>query len=586
MMNSTMYDHREKRPTHGPLIRRAAGVTMAAVLLLTIGPLFLAHGNDWQPPSETPSEKQIVEAARAAWENVGITRALEILDEGIRDDPDGLALHKLRGDILATSRHPQDAVRSYDKVLAKTPAALDVRWAKWGALVRAGEEDAAVAELRRIAEIDAQNPLVHLRLAQELRKLDRLEDAVESYQRAVALAPNLLTWRLGLARARFDVLDYQGAQEEVQYVLQKALPGSPLEVPARNLLAAIIAPLSDRGRRAKPTFSPDVSAEQLKEWSFVRSEAWRLVSAGRLQEAESAYRKVLSLNPRDYLSAYHLGLILMELGRCEEALTMFETMIRLDPKDDEYADAVFRMGQCLTELQRWSEAYVYFQILYDSAVEFEESTKHLQLPAGTRVLSKEKLAKWLNKVRPHVPDPERPPAVSPSAEAGLAEEEVFAKIAAEPITPHQSLDTRASLMGRDADFSWFRYVIPSAKVIRDDAPTGEHEFIPLAPGDSFPATQPEIYLVFGLVTASYDAVALSAQCFLESAELTEEPHVAAQDRVMMSMNDQSGYFRLVKPEAGWIPGLYRCGLFEGEKSSAYSQVDEVRFRILDPSQSS
>lgn len=569
-----------------PLIRpELLTVATALGLLLVSATAPLALGTDPSTPSRGQTEQQIADAARAAWDNVGLARALEILDEGIRDYPAGLTLHKLRGDILATSRHPQDAVRSYDAVLARMPAALEVRWAKWGALVRSGEEEAAIAELRRIAEIDAQNPLVYLRLAQELRKLDRLEESVEAYQKAVALAPDLLNWRLGLARARFDILDYQGAQEEVKYVLRHAPPGSPLEIPARNLLSAVTAPMSDRGRRAQPAFSPDVSAEQLKEWSFARSEAWNLSAAGRYQEAEMAYRKALALNPRDYTSAYHLGLVLMELGRCEEALTMFETMVGLDPKDDEAADAVFRMGQCLTELKRWPEALFYFQILYDAAVAFEESTKHAMLPAGTRVLSKDKIARWLDKVRPHVPEPERLAPPAPSSGPGLTEEELLAKIAAEPIKPQQPLDTRASLMGRDADFSWFRFVIPAARVMRDDAPTGEHEFIPLGPGDSFPATQQDIYLVFGLVTASYDAVALSAQCFLETAELNGEPRVAAQDRVVMSMNDQSGYFRLSPSKTGWTPGLYRCALFEGEKTTAYSQVDEVRFRILDPAKS-
>jgi hypothetical protein len=54
----------------------------------------------------------------------------------------------------------------------------------------------------------------------------------------------------------------------------------------------------------------------------------------------------------------------------------------------------------------------------------------------------------------------------------------------------------------------------------------------------------------------------------------------------MAMSDQSGYFRLSPPKTGWTPGLYRCGLFEGERTSAYSQVDEVRFRILNPPRSS
>jgi predicted Zn-dependent protease len=68
----------------------------------------------------------------------------------------------------------QEAVAAYDAVLAKQPTALDIRWAKWSVLVRSGEGTEAVAELQRMAKVDARNPLLHLLLAQELRKLDRL----------------------------------------------------------------------------------------------------------------------------------------------------------------------------------------------------------------------------------------------------------------------------------------------------------------------------------------------------------------------------------------------------------------------------
>ena len=51
---------------------------------------------------------------------------------------------------------------------------------------------------------------------------------------------------------------------------------------------------------------------------------------------------------------------------------------------------------------------------------------------------------------------------------------------------------------------------------------------------------------------------------------------------MTAMNDQSGYFLLTRPPNGWTNGLYRCGLFAGEKTSAYTLVDEVRFRIVAP----
>jgi tetratricopeptide (TPR) repeat protein len=559
------------------------------LLTLTIG--LFAFAQDPQ----VLSEETVAEQAKVAWESGEINSALEILDQGIQDNPHALTLHKLRGDILATSRGPQEAVEAYETVLATLPTALDVRWAKWSVLIRSGQGEESIAELRRIAEVDVQNPLIHLRLAQELRKLDRLEESIESYKKVVDLVPDMLGWRLALARARFDVLDYPGADSDVQYVLDKMSPGSPLEPVAKTLLSVIHGSSQDRGRRYEPVFSSeDVTPAQLKEWAFIRADAWRLFVAGRYHEAEPIYRKLLALNPRDPNATHQFGLTLMQVGKCKEALTIFRKVSDLDPADDQYADTVFRMGQCLVELEQWEEAFVHFQILYDEAVAFEERNKNVQLPPGTRVLDKRKLARWLEKVRPHVPElasskvdeaVDRIPPVAPSRPPGFSPEELYA-MAIERLKPQKPLDTGASLMGRDADFSLFRFVIPAGKVLRDDSPTGAHDFIPLNPGDSFPTTQREIYLAFALVSDSYDAVPLTARCGIETSEMTGEERAVAQDQVMMSMNDQSGYFKLSPPATGWTPGLYRCGLFAGDRTSAYTHVDEVRFRILERTRSS
>jgi hypothetical protein len=282
----------------------------------------------------------------------------------------------------------------------------------------------------------------------------------------------------------------------------------------------------------------------------------------------------------------------MQLGKCEEALPVFGKVSDLDPTEDQYSDIVFRMGQCLVELQRWEEAFMHFHTLYEQAVQFEIQNKDQALPPGTRVLDKHKLSRWLEKVRPHVPaeltalETERVKEMTAVADHTTTPAPTKAEVdeVLDRLKPERALDTGGTLVGRDADFSWFRFVIPAAKVMRDDLPTGQHDFIPLNPSDSFPSTQQEIYLVFRLVSDSYDAVPLASQCFLEVAEATGEQRAIAQDRVMMAMSDQSGYFKLGRPDQGWTPGLYRCGLFAGERTSAYTQADEVRFRILQQDQ--
>ena len=561
-----------------------AGVVLVMIVLalvLNASPSAAAADGP-MPPAE-----QVAEHAKAAWDSGAVTTALEILDHGLTVHPEAVTLYKVRGDILSTFRNPQEAVQAYDRVLVAQPASLDVRWAKWSLLVRWGQEEKAVGELRDIARIDAKNPLIHWRLAQELRKLDRLEESLESYKQAVDLMPGLLGWRLALARARFDVLDYQGADADLHQVLQHVAPGSPLELPAKNQLAQLYESM-ERGRRFTPVLTPTATATQLKEWAAIRSEAWKLFEAGRFQEAEPVYRKLLALNPSDPIATHQLGLTLMQLGRCEDALAVFGNLSNLNPNEEDFADTTYRMGQCYVELERWEEAFIHFQILYDAAVELEQANKDVPLPAGTRVLAKEKIARWLDKVRPHVPELVKLKEEEAKAEKESGnrtpespEEALYAK-AVERLKPQKTLDTGAAIVGRDADFSWFRYVIPAAKVVRDDFPTGAHEFIPLYPGDTFPTTQSEIYLVFKLVSDSFDAVPLTARCGLETSDMTEDPQTTVQDRVLTTTNDRSGYFLLTPQKSGWTPGYYRCGLFAGEQTSAYSYVDEVRFRIIEP----
>ncbi len=578
---------RGDRPVH----RNTQLLVLSVMLLVTL----IAETGSVASPNDIPlrSESQIAQHAKAAWEQGTTALALGIVEQGIHEHPHALALHQLRGDMLATSRQTEAALDSYDTVLARVPAALDVRWAKWSVLVRSGQVEEAVAELQRIAAIDPHNPLIHLRLARELRKLDRLEESFEAYKKAVALGPDMLNWRLALARARFDILDYEGAEGDVQFVLDRVSPGSPLHLSARNLLTVFFGS-TERGRRFAPVMTPDVSPTQLRDWSMIRAEGYRLFEAGRFQEAEPVYRELLRLNPMDPLAGQHLSLILMALGRCKDALAVSQAGSEFDPTDEEHTTTAFRLGQCMMELGRWEDAYIQFKTLYDATLDFEKSTKDLELPSGTRVLNKATLLQWLDKVRVHVPEFAQQVEEEAAANAARAkaaaptipsETELAAK-AIDALKPQNTLDAAASLVGRDADFAWFRFVIPAKKVMRDDSPTGAHDFIPLDPGISFPGNQQDIYLVFSLVTASYDEVPLAARCFKETAELAGAHAAVAQDRLIMSTNDQSGYFVLPRPATGWTAGLYRCGLFAGEETSAYTQVDEVRFRVIEPARPS
>ncbi len=584
-------------------LRRISYLASLLVMAAASGPAAAPAATD-VPPGADAGER-IAHRAEVAWLDGAPARALQLLDNGIQAHPDTMTLHVLRGHILATtSRRYQDAIDTYDAVLKKNPQDMDVRWAQWSVFLRSGQEEQAVAALRRMAGLDADNPLLPLRVARALRALDRLEESLTWYEKAVAMAPNMPGWRLALARARFDILDGPGARDEVERVLTMVTPGSPEEDAARSLMSVIYGATKERGRRFEPIFTPDGSvAGERKAWAAIRAQAWRLFEAGRYEEVEPLYRKILTLNPGDYSATHELGMTLLHLGRCEEAVATFEGLSAMKPSDEVYADAFFRIGQCLVQLERWTDALPYFEVLLDAAVDFEERTRDAPPKAGLRVLDKHKLTAWVAKVKQHLAEQDGPRIngnagagensvnagagadPDPAAAPAMTEEALYRRIADATLRPARQIDTRVSLMGRDADFSMFRYVIPARRVMRDDRPTGTHDFIPIQPHDTFPAAQEEIYLVFGLVTAAYDEVPLGAECFPETAGAAGKPRAAArrvpvaQDQVITGMGDQSGYFLLSAPDTGWTPGLYRCGLFAGGETSAYTHADEVRFRI-------
>lgn len=558
---------------------RSLKVVLCVMLLWSATTQIFAGG----PRDEAIDE--IADLAEAEWMDGAPNRALNILDPGLQEYPDDFRLLKLRADILATaSRRHQEAVKAYDVILNEHPEALEVHWAKWSVLLRSGQHDQAIAEFQRIAQLDAKNPIASLRLAQELRKVDRLEESLEWYEKAVAMIPNMTGWRLALARAKLDVLDGRGARDEVEYVLRIVEPGSPEEAAAHSLREVIYGSTKERGRRFEPILSPGGSAAERKAWSAIRADAWRLFDAGRYKEAEPVYRKLLALKPDDYAATHELGMTLLGLDRCEEAIEVFATMSTMDPSDEVYADAFFRVGRCLMKMEKWTEALPYFELLYEAALDFDERTKDAPPKAELRVLNTETLAMWVKRVKDHIPANAVPqqiiPAVDPDAPVPMTEDELYEKIATERLTPAKQIYTRASLMGRDADFSMFRYVIPAKRVMRDDRPTGTHEFIPIEPHDTFPDTQEDIYLLFGLVIASYDEMPLSVECFLETPVANANQIPLARDQVIMNMGDQTGYFIIAQPESGWIPGLHRCGLYVGSEQSAYTHSDEIRFRVI------
>jgi tetratricopeptide (TPR) repeat protein len=74
---------------------------------------------------------------------------------------------------------------------------------------------------------------------------------------------------------------------------------------------------------------------------------------GRLHDAVIQINHGLGLKPSLWQGHLHLGIVLHELQRQEEALTSYEQAVNLNPN---YAESHWRRGLTLTQLERWEQA--------------------------------------------------------------------------------------------------------------------------------------------------------------------------------------------------------------------------------------
>lgn len=548
----------------------------AAIVLLSVLGATSARG-----ASEDVSDL-LAEAETFLYEST-LYLALDRLREAAQMAPHDYRVHKVRGDVLVSFRRNQEAIAAYRQAASVAPNALDVHWALWAVLDRLGACGQAIESLKEIARLDPMNPLAHLRLAKALSQADRLEAAVPSYRRAVELEPDNLSFRLLLARALFDVLDNEGARQQVEWVLTRADSGSPEWVTARDLLAYVRGETHDKGRRFDESQTLRKAAwyteRNLRESVLVRGKGWELVGHGQYAEAEGAFRTALQLNPEDHRAMYDLGLVLMELGRYEEAIASFERGIRLTKFAEFYPDSVFQIGRCLAKLERWEAAASRFERVLEIQDWYHEDFYALNFPDLAKV------RQALDEAKEHLQNTEMQ---APWA-ASQALERLGPEPYAYPIPPllngHKLVDPipfalQFAPLGTDTVGSSFRQLVTANEAIQDDLQTGLHEFLPLNPTDTFRREDAEIVLVFTLTSTQEDEVVLTSRWVAERTSGLNPNTLIGVDAVRLGLNERSGYFRLRRSDGGWKPGTYRVDLHLGEAISAYTHIAEARFRVV------
>ena len=199
-----------------------------------------------------------------------------------------------------------------------------------GALRAQGKLDEAIASYRRALALKPDHADGHYALGNALQDHGRLDEAITSYQQALALAPGFAEAHGNLGNA----FRRQGKLEEAIASYRHVLALRPNFAEMHGNLGHA---LQDQGKLDEAVASFRQALALKPGFAGLHSDLGvALRDQGKLDEAVAAYQRALALDPGFAEVHYNLGNAFQDQGMLAEAVASFERALALKPR---YAEA-------------------------------------------------------------------------------------------------------------------------------------------------------------------------------------------------------------------------------------------------------
>ncbi|MDQ2093542.1 tetratricopeptide repeat protein [Rhodalgimonas zhirmunskyi] len=224
----------------------------------------------------------------------------------------------LSAEILDDMEQYDLATATYRRVPQDDPAFHAAELGRADALRKGGKPDAAIEVLEQLAKSYPDLPIVYSSLGDLMRTLDRYDEAVAAYDRAIALIPDpsggqwFLYYARGISRERIG--DWPGAEAD----LREALKLNPERPEVLNYLGYSLVEKREKLDEALSMIERAVSAQPSSGY-IVDSLGWVLYRLGRYNEAVAHMERAAELMPVDPVVNDHLGDVYWAVGRQREA---------------------------------------------------------------------------------------------------------------------------------------------------------------------------------------------------------------------------------------------------------------------------
>ncbi len=317
-------------PDQYPLKIAATLYTKRGIALIELNRLDLAEEAFEKSLLIQPGSAQATAGLALVYLRTGnFNKADEKLDEALKLDPENPDVWMVKASIAYARNDLMNAVRAYDKVIAKVPFHHGARVARASALIDLGRYELAVSDLKQLHESAQWDPQVGYLLAVALEKLGRTDESKQALSAAANAigrvnketlkehSPSLLL---------SGVVTYSNRQFEESYkYLSDYLNRHPAHIGARKLLGSVLLSMNEP-RKAVNALQPATISNQAdaRLYTLLGSAYARLKQYGRASEA---FKSALKMKPGDPDLLIRLANARLATGNNRQAIADLEQAV-------------------------------------------------------------------------------------------------------------------------------------------------------------------------------------------------------------------------------------------------------------------
>jgi tetratricopeptide (TPR) repeat protein len=252
----------------------------------------------------------------------------------------------------------------YRETLALQPDHADALHLLGVLAFQVGRHDVAIDLIDRAIAHDGTNPRFHSNRGLVLAGLQRLAEAVTSYDRALSLRPGDAEVLYNCGNALLAL----GRPSDALDAYERALLATPDYTEALCNRGAALAAL---GRNEEALASYDrLLAKQADHAEALSNRGNALKALGHFEDALASYDRALTARPDDALALFNRGVTLHELKRFDLALASYDRALAVSP---DYTEALCNRGAALAALGRNEEALASYDRLLAKQADHAEA---------------------------------------------------------------------------------------------------------------------------------------------------------------------------------------------------------------------